>query len=298
MKGFNWDNLRFFLAIARCETPSSAASLLRVDHNTVRRKLIMLEEDFNTKLFNKNEGIYKLTEEGEILLKAAEIVEQQTIQARSQIAGKDFEMSGTVRVSAPDGIATFFLAPMLPGIRKLYPELNIELIIPHQQSKLSRRESDMAITIGRPVEKKIIAEKLTEVTLRLYASEAYLANTPKIETSRDLGSHDFITGLEDFDFGPSLNNLLAELNASYRAKISCSSIISQLKAAASGGGVCCCAAFAAKTEPSLVRILPDELLFKRDVWLAVHSDLASMAKIIAVGNHMKQKFKESHSYFE
>lgn len=187
---------------------------------------------------------------------------------------------------------------MLPGIRKLYPDLNIELIIPHQQSKLSRRESDMAITIGRPTEKKIIAEKLTDVTLRLYASEAYLANTPKIETSRDLASHDFITGLDDFDFGPVLNNILAELSSSYKAKIACSSIISQLKATASGGGVCCSAEFAAKMEPSLVRILPDELLFKREVWLAVHSDLASMAKITAVGNYMKQKFKESQSYFD
>jgi len=294
----NWDNLRFFLAIARCETPSSAASLLGVDHNTVRRKLITLEEDFNTKLFSKIGGDYKLTEEGEILLKASELVEQQTIQARSQIVGKNFEISGTVRLSAPDGIATFFLAPMLPRIRELYPDLHIELTIPHQQSKLSRRESDMAIIIGRPVEKKIIAEKLTDVTLRLYASEAYLANTSKIETSKDLSSHDFITGLEDFDFGPALNNVLAELSSNFKAKISCSSIISQLKATASGGGVCCFAAFAAKTEPSLVRILPDELLFKRDVWLAVHSDLAKMSKITAVGNYIKQKFKESHSYFE
>jgi DNA-binding transcriptional LysR family regulator len=297
MKDFNWENLRFFLAVVRCETPTGAASLLRVDHNTVRRKLAVLEKDFDAKLFSRRGGKYILTEEGELLLKAAEKIEHLTIDAQSQIAGKDFEVSGTVRIAAPDGIATFFLAPWLVGLRKMYPDLNVKLIIPRQQSKLSRREADMALTIDRPSEKKVISEKAGDVMLRLYASKAYLAEAPKIETSKDLALHDFVTGLDDFDFGPTLNNVLAELGSTFKAKIACSSIVSQLKAAAAGCGVCCFADFIAQTEPDLIRILPDELSFSREVWLAVHRDLAQLERVIAVKNYLLQQFEESRSYF-
>ena len=283
--------------MVRCETPTGAASLLHVDHNTVRRKLLLLEKDFDAKLFDRRESKYTLTEEGEILLKAAEKIEHLTIEARSQIAGKDFEVSGTVRVAATDGLATFFLAPRLADLRKKYPDLNIELIVPHKQSKLSRREADMALTIDRPSEKKVISEKMGDVMLRLYASEAYLSGAPKIETSSDLAHHSFVTGLDDFDFGPTLNNVLAEHNSAFEAKIACSSIVSQLKATAAGCGVCCFADFVAQTEPGLTRILPEELSFRREIWLAIHRDLAQLERVRAVRDYLMQQFEESRLFF-
>ena len=297
MKDFNWENLRFFLAAVRCDTPAAAASLLRVDHNTVRRRLLVLEQDFEAKLFDKREGKYTLTAEGEILLKAAEKIEYLTIEARSQIAGRDLEISGTVRIAAPDGIATFFLAPRLAGLRKLYPDLNIELIVPHQQSKLSRREADMALTIDRPSDKKVSSEKVAEVMLRLYASETYLANAPKIEKSEDLACHELVTGLGEFDFGPVLNNVLGGHNSKYEAKVACSSIVLQLKATTAGCGVCCFADFIAQTESSLVQILPEELSFRREIWLVIYRDLAGLAKVNAVRNYLVQQFDEYRSNF-
>ena len=94
MKDFNWESLRFFLALVRCSTPSAAASLLHVDHNTVRRRVAILEQELDTKLLVKRDDEYCLTREGAVLMEAAEKIENLASFASKEIAGKDFEVSG------------------------------------------------------------------------------------------------------------------------------------------------------------------------------------------------------------
>ncbi|MDA9372341.1 LysR family transcriptional regulator [Porticoccaceae bacterium] len=298
LKDFDWESLRFFLALVRCATPGAAGSMLHVDHNTVRRRVALLEHELDTKLLVKRSGKYSLTSEGAVLMRAAEEIERLASTASKEIAGKDFEVSGTVRLAAPDGIATFFLAPRLAAIRDAFPRLNVELTVPHRQSRLSKREADIAITIDRPLEKRVVAKKLVDVTLRLFASRSYLSSAPVIRTRRDLGRHRFVSGVDEFDFGSALSSILSELGSAFEPTIACSSIVAQLKATASGGGLCCLANFIAGTEKDLVCILPEELSFKREVWIATHRDLESLARVRAVQKVIEQSFTESMAIFE
>ena len=297
MKDFNWESLRFFLALVRCSTPSAAGSLLHVDHNTIRRRVALLEEELDTKLLVKRSGKYCLTPEGAVLMGAAEEIERLASNASKEIAGKDFEVSGTVRLAAPDGLATFFLAPRLSRLREAFPKLNVELTIPHRQSRLSKREADIAITVERPAEKRVTATKLTDVTLRLFASKTYLASSKPIKTASDLAQHSFVSGVDEFDFGPALNNILSEMAPAFEPTIACSSIVAQLKATASGGGLCCLANFIASTENNLICILPSELNFKREIWMATHRDMVSLARVQAVQGFLEGCFSESRELF-
>ncbi len=297
MKDFNWESLRFFLALVRCSTPSAAASLLHVDHNTVRRRVAILEQELDTKLLVKRDDEYCLTREGAVLMEAAEKIESLASFASKEIAGKDFEVSGTVRVAAPDGLATFFLAPRLPLIRQTFPKLNIELSVPSRHSRLSKREADIALAITRPDDKKVVAKKLTEVTLRLFASEKYLSFAKPIQNAADLAAHNFVSGVDDFDFGPVLNNILSKLESGFEPTIACSSIIAQLKATASGGGLCCLANFIAETEDSLECILPGKINFKREIWMVTHRDLVNLGRVQAVQQFIENQFAESKALF-
>ena len=297
MKDFNWESLRFFLALARCSTPSAAASLLHVDHNTVRRRVAILEKELDTKLLVKRDDEYCLTPEGAVLMEAAEKIESLASLASKEIVGKDFEVTGTVRVAAPDGLATFFLAPRLPLIRENFPKLNIELSVPSRQSKLSKREADIAITVARPGDKKVVTKKLTEVTLRLFASDQYLSLARPIRTPADLAEHNFVSGVDEFDFGPVLNNIFSKLGAGFEPTIACSSIIAQLKATASGGGLCCLANFIADTEDALVCILPEKLNFKREIWMVTHRDLGGLGRVKAVQQFIEDQFAASKQLF-
>jgi len=153
------------------EYRDSAAQLLRVDHNTVRRRVNALESELKARLFDKRDDRYALTDGGEMMLKVAEPMEGQAVSAHSQIGGRDIAIGGTVRIGVPDGLGTRFIGPRMAKIRQMHPQLNIELIVTSRNFNLSRRKADMAVLVGHPPEKKRITTRaLTEVPIRLYAA--------------------------------------------------------------------------------------------------------------------------------
>ena len=296
--GFNWDNLRFFLALARAGNPSAAARLLRIDHNTVRRHIGALERELDARLFDPRPDRYALTDEGEILLKIAERIEDAAASAHNRIASREVGIFGTVRIGVPDGLGTFFVAPRLVRLRQQQPGLQIELVVTSRHFNLSRREADMALVVGQPEGKRIRAKKMTDVTMRLYGSASYMAGKPAITSIEDLADHDFVSGVDEFDFGQALNRVTEDDAPAFVARIACTSVVAQLKAVATGSGLGYFANFIAATEPDLVRVLPAEVSFRREVWLATHADLSELARIRAVENFLVEHFVNEPHLFD
>ena len=316
MKDFNWDNLRFFLALVRAGNPNAAARLLHVDHNTVRRRVTALESELGARLFDRVDDRYALTDEGEEMLSVAESMEGHAVHAQSKIGGRDIAIGGTVRIGVPDGLGTLFIAPRLAKLRQIHPQLRIELVVTSRNFDLSRREADMAIMIGEHESKRITSTPLTEVTMRLYASSSYLARYEKIieevrclkcqnQTikdsnaflAEDLAHHDFVSGIDEFDFGPAIDRSLSGVDPGFNTTISCSSIVAQLKATAAGGGLCCFAKFIAATEPELIPVLPDQVKFSRDITLAVHTDMVQLARIKVIAEFLRYEFEHQRLLF-
>ena len=283
--------------MVRAGNPNAAARLLQVDHNTVRRRVNALESEMGARLFDTAEDRYALTDEGETLLTVAESIEGQAVHALSQIGGRDIAIGGTVRIGVPDGLGTLFVAPRLAKLRQMHPQLSIELVITSRHFDLSGREADMAIIVGQLYKKKITTRPLAKVVMRLYGSKEYLARSPKIEDVKDLANHDFVSGTDDFDFGPSLNRLLRGVEPPVSATISCSSIVAQLKATAAGGGLCCFAKFVALTEPDLVQVLPDQVKFTREITLAVRTDLSKLARVKVIVDFLVREFEAEEQIF-
>ena len=296
MRDFNWNDLRFFLALARAGTAAAAARQLRVDHNTIRRRVAALEEDLSTLLFDSRDEGYALTEAGEQLLILAEGIEGSVAQAHSAISGQDMAISGTVRLGVPDGLGTLFIAPRLAKLRALHPALGIELIVTSGGFNLSKREADMAIFIDRPKHGRMQIKKISDVTMRLYASKAYLSKAPPIRQIEDLSDQDFVSGMDGLDFGASLNDRF-ELSAAIAPRVKCTSSVAVLKAAAGGAGLCLLSRFIAETEAALVPVLPDEVSIEREIWLAFHSDLKELGRIRVIADFLIREFTEARSVF-
>src|SRR5258706_4873225 len=79
----NWDDLRYFLAVARTGTLSAAAEQLGTEHTTVARHIHALEEELNSRLFHRSNSGYGLTEVGERLLARAEAIDGAYASARA-----------------------------------------------------------------------------------------------------------------------------------------------------------------------------------------------------------------------
>src|SRR5918997_1759090 len=175
MNAFDWDDLRFFLAVARAGRLTAAARQLEADHTTVSRRISALEGALRAKLFERRPQGYSLTEQGERLLGLAEGMETQALAVASQVGGADLALSGTVRIGAPDGIGTYFLAPELGALAERHPDLTLQLVALPRTFSLSKREADIAITLEQPTEGRLVSRKLTDYRLRLYASKKYPA---------------------------------------------------------------------------------------------------------------------------
>src|SRR5690606_15705740 len=201
----NWDDVRIFLAVARAGQILGASRRLGLNHATVSRRIAALEQDLGAKLFRRLTTGSELTEQGERFMAIAERVEADMIAARSELAGESDDVSGTVRVGAPDGVGVAFLAPRLGALTRRYPSLAIQLVPVPRSFSLSRREADIAVTVERPTEGRLIASKLVEYTLGLYASRDYAEAHGIPGNLTDLRNHKLIGYDPDLVISPYLD---------------------------------------------------------------------------------------------
>ncbi len=294
MERFDWDDLRFFLAVARSGRLTAAARRLGADHATVSRRITSLEEGLKAKLFERRPQGYTLTAHGERLLGKAESMETEALAIQSDIGGADMALSGSVRIGAPDGFGTAFLAPRLAAFAKSYPGLEIQLIAMPRLLSLSKREADVAITLAPPKEGKVVARKLADYRLGLYASPDYLANTPPVTKPDDLFEHRVIGYIDDLIFSPELD-YLDEVAKGLRPQVQSSSVIAQMNAVMAGAGIGIIHHFMAEGDPRLVPVLPETVSITRSFWLLVHADLKDVARVRAIVDFVVREAKSSRA---
>ena len=283
MPEFDWNNLRAFLAVARTGRLTAAAARLKADHATVSRHIGALETSLRARLFDRSPTGYTLTPQGERLLATAEQIEALTLTAASEVRGADLSVSGTVRIGAPEGFGSYFLAPRLAALADAHPELEIELVAIPGVLSLSKREADIAVALSRPREGRLLARKLTDYSLSLYGAPSYLETRPLLETRADMSAHRFIGYIEDLLYAPELDYMDAP-DAEIAVQLRSSNLIAQLRAACSGAGLCVLPDFIAASEPGLVRVLPGQVGLTRSFWLLTHADLKGLARVRAVAD--------------
>src|SRR5262249_18199964 len=188
----------------------------------------------------------------------------------ASIGGSADAISGTVRVGAPDGLGNYFLADHLGALAARHPDLVIQLVPLPRTFSLSRREADIAITLDRPKQGRLILSKLTNYTLSVYAAETYLARVGAIASQSDLAGHLFVTHVEDFVYSRALD-YAAALGRLMSRRYECGSVVAQIEAVRAGHGVGILHDYAALRYPELKRLVPD-IRFVRSYWLTSHPD--------------------------
>ncbi len=293
----DWNDLRFFLEMSRQGRLADAATRLHVDHTTVSRRISALEDALGTKLFDKSPRGHVLTEAGQRLLAHAERIEAQSIALYQDLSGQDAELTGSVRLATPEAFGTQFLVPRLPEFRALYPRIELELVSETRRTSLSKREADLAVTLGRPDTGRLIGWKLTDYRLRLFGSRSYLDRSPAIETPADLREHEFVTYIDDLLALPELR-VLPNLVRNPRIAFRSTSIAAQQRAAIEGMGLALLQCFSVEPAHCLIPVLPNEVSIDREYWLLVHEDLRQIARIDAVCRFLTKLVQRHEALFQ
>jgi DNA-binding transcriptional LysR family regulator len=282
----DWDNLRFFLELARSGTLVGASRRLAVDHTTVARRIQALEKEIGTALFSRESDGHRLTEAGRRLQPQVEAMESAFLAVESAAPASNEGLSGLVRIGATEGFGTVVLAPQLALFAQQHPRLVIDLLAMPRLVHLSRREADIVISLERPARGPVVVTKLTDYVLRLYASKAYLAKHGAIRTRDDLRGHTFVSYVDDLLFSKELQ-YLDELYKPDSFALRSTSILAQHQATAAGAGIAVLPAFIAERDKSLQRVLPREANFTRTFWMSVPAETRHLARMKAVWDFLR-----------
>lgn len=264
----HWDDLRIFLAVAREESLSGAAKLLRLDPATVGRRIARLEAAVEVPLFVKSPHGYKLSAAGERLLMHGEAAEQAVRAGLDTLDGASERLSGTFRIGAPDGCANYLLPQVCARIGAENPDLDIQIVALPRVVNLSRREADMAITVSPPSAGQLLVQKITDYHLHLVGASDWLDARPAILDVADLKDIGMVGYIPDMIFDAELD-YLDELGVS-RIPLASNSVPVQLRLAVQGGGLCVAHDFALPSHPRLRIVLRDRVEFRRSFYLVRH----------------------------
>jgi DNA-binding transcriptional LysR family regulator len=278
---YDWNDLRYFLELSRQGKLVRAAARLHVDHTTVSRRITALEKQLDVRLFDKSPNGYQLTDAGLRLLPLAEQIETRSNQLYQEIAGKDARLGGTVRVAAPEALGSQVIARHVASFCRDHPDIEIELVAETRRTSLSKREADIAISFSRPESGRLIAWKLCDYRLRLYATRDYLANHAPITRLEDLSRHGFVSYIEDLIEMPELrffDNTIKNAHVVFRSN----NVSAQYNAILDGLGLGLVHCFMAQRENRLQVVLPEQISVERTYWLHVHEDLRHVARVDAV----------------
>ncbi|QOL79832.1 LysR family transcriptional regulator [Pseudooceanicola spongiae] len=267
----NWDDLRYFLSVARLESLSAAARQLKIDPATVGRRIARLEEGVGAALFAKSPQGYALTEAGQRLMQHAARAETALMAGEAEVAGQgEAGLSGQIRIGAPDGVANFLLPQVCAGIVDENPDLEVQIVALPRLFNLSRREADIAITVSAPTAGRLTVQKISDYHLHLAATRGYLAEHPPIRSLQDLRQHRLVGYIPDMIFDKELD-YLGEIGAE-RVPLASNSVSVQFHWVVQGCGVGIIHDFSRMGYPGLVKVLPKVVSLKRSFYLVRHAD--------------------------
>ncbi|MBL8250486.1 MAG: LysR family transcriptional regulator [Candidatus Competibacter sp.] len=281
----DWNDLRYFLAVARLGRLSPAARRLQVEHSTVSRRIEGMERAMGTRLFDRHRDGLLLTEAGHALLPMAEQVEATVAVLSEELSGQDLSVHGEVRVGTPEGLAVVFLTPKLKPLLDDYPRLTVELLALPRLANLASREADLAITLEPPRRGPYVVYRWTDYTYFLYGARDYLEGRAPIKSRADLAGHPFIAYIDDYLLIPELR-FLEKLCDEPDLRFSSTSMLAHKEAVLAGVGLAVLASYIGASDPRLVKVLPEEAFFRHTFWLAAHADRLRLKRVRLVWDYL------------
>ena len=293
----NWNDLRYFLEVARKGRLLGASKALGVNHTTVARRLEALENALQVKLLEQDEHGFHLTPVGESILPIAQQIEDATELTKERVNLSGQSLSGTLRVGAPDGFGNSFLAKKISAFTNQNPEIKIQLVPVPLTHNLLKREVDLAIALEPNDRKDLLCKKITDYHLFLYTSRDYVAsNNIDLTDIEAIKTHPFASYISDILYTEQLDfnrYIDSELNNPFQG----ATVMSQLEFVAEGGGFGVLPNYMVANDDRFIKVLPDQFSFTRSYWLLIPIELNRLSSVRALTDNIISIAKQNHRLF-
>jgi DNA-binding transcriptional LysR family regulator len=281
----SWDELRTFREVMRDGSLSGAARRLGVAQPTVGRHIDALERALGVALFARSPRGLAPTDAATHLMPHVEAMASASAALERAAAGEISANSGVVRITASEIVGCEVLPPMIASFRAKNPGVAIELAITNRNEDLSRRDADIAVRMVRPAQHALVARRIGETRVGLFAHREYLARFGTPTSLEELAGHRLIGYDRDdsaFRAAGAFGQRLTREDFGFR----CDSDPARLAAVRAGVGIGGAQENVARRSPELVRLLREEVAIPLDVWLVMHEDLKSTPRVRALFEHL------------
>lgn len=275
---FDWNHAKVFLVTAEQGSFSSAARLLAMTQPTLGRQISALEKQLGTTLFERTARGLLLTPSGHALLEHVQAMDDAAARLSVAAGGHAQSVTGKVSISAAETTAAYMLSPVLSKLRQHAPGIIVELIATNESSDLLRREADIAIRAYRPTQQDLIARKLTNIRAHLYGAKSYLQGFTKRTCPDDLNDADFLAFEHNNVMRDELHKLGFTLAADNFPLVVANHLV-QWQLVKQGAGLGFMTEDVGDSDPDVERALPDMAAFEIELWLVIHRELHTSARL-------------------
>ena len=285
---FDWNHVRAFLATVENGSLSAAARALGQTQPTLSRQISLLEEALQLTLFERGTRSMRLTDAGTELLSHVRGMADAATRISRVAAGQSQAVEGTVRITSSDAMAAYALPPCLVSLREKHPGISVELFPSNEMSDLTRREADIAIRHARPEQPDLVARRIADIEVSLFASIDYLGTLGTIGSLADLSDASFI----GFGHPERLVPQVAAMGIPVTKRnfgITTSHGSTMFELAREGAGIALLPAIVAEGRLGLRRIRPDAPVLNVETWLVTHREIQTNRRIRLTFDHLARE---------
>ncbi len=287
----DWTLIRTFVEVVRAGTLSEAARRLNATQPTVGRQIRRLEQLCGEPLFLRTGRELIPTERARTLHEQASELETEVTALARAFTPLSGDGPGVVRITTSEMFAAWGLADLLPPLLEADPGLEIEVMASDRIDNLMRRDADIAVRFGRPVQPDLIATKVGDLHIGLFASRALAAGRPIPSSHRELDGWPWVGSRSGSEILAGAQALGVVIDP-HLIRVRSDSLPMRLAAIRAGMGIGPLPLAAAKMVPELVRIAPELVAHSLPIWLVAHDDLNRNRRMRAVFDHLQTILRE------
>ena len=286
---FDWNDARYFVAVAETGSTLAAGRALRVSQTTVARRIAALEDALGLVLFDKRRAGYALTPAGEALLAEARQVQLSAAALAEAAAAQKRAGGGTVRLTAEESFIVGVLPPMLRELHDRHPGIRIELDASEEIRDLAGGAADIAIRVTKKLDGAgLVGRRIGDDLWTVYCSRDYARDHGAPRNRRELAGHALIAGGGGV-VGRYYGHWLRENGLEHAVAMQYGSVTGLLAAVRSGLGLAALPSLIAEDDPELVRCLPPAAASTREIWLLTHERLRHTPRVRIVLDFLAER---------
>lgn len=280
-RAIDWDDLRFFLELARCRSLTGAADRLGVTQSTVGRRVAGLEKRLGVRLLRRTPEGWACTSAGATIRDRVERIDAETLRIERMVGGLDVRLEGTVRIAAPLPLASQQLASVAAIVRDRFPAIELDLLCDPGGLGPSLHDCDIAVHLQSFQQADLIVRRIGSMEMALYASTDYVQRRGQPDPHAGCRGHDLIAPGERVCL-PAEADWLADNAAQARTVLRTNCRETQLGATLQAAGMALLPRFRGDGFASLQKLRGRTPAPAAEVWLAVHREARDVPRIRAV----------------